>query len=219
MYSRNAGFLIAWLPLACAPSGANTASIAADSNRLTASVSPAAGCPTSDSVVFAGTKLADRDGWYGKQLRALGEGGFCANANAAPERYRFVWIPSFHPSIVVRAERNGSSQRLVAKILSGAGGYEPGTVRRDTSIVLSAGEWTELTRLIEASGFWTAPPESERVGLDGAQWIIEGLRGGRYNVVDRWSPERDGPHSRHRAVGEWLLRRSGLASADLVREY
>jgi hypothetical protein len=27
------------------------------------------------------------------------------------------------------------------------------------------------------------------VGLDGAQWIIEGIKGGEYHVIDRWSPE------------------------------
>ncbi len=25
--------------------------------------------------------------------------------------------------------------------------------------------------------------------MDGSQWVLEGVRDGRYHVVDRWSPE------------------------------
>ena len=179
-------------------------------------------CPTGDSDIFAGTELADRDGWYGAQLRALRERGLCADGNVASDRFRFSWIPTFHPSVVVLAERTPSGPRLTAKILSGAGGYEPGTVQRARFIELSESEWTELLNLITASQFSTAPqaePPRNAIGADGAQWILEGVRNGRYNVVDRWSPRRDGPYARHRAVGEWLLRRSGLVPPTLLREY
>jgi len=41
---------------------------------------------------------------------------------------------------------------------------------------------------------WKLPTrQSEGIGLDGAQWIIEAVKGGRYHVIDRWSPRADDP--------------------------
>ena len=37
------------------------------------------------------------------------------------------------------------------------------------------------------------PSAEERTdGVDGAQWLVEGIKDGRYHLVDRWSPT-DGP--------------------------
>ena len=176
-------------------------------------------CPSSDSAVFAGTALDERDGWYGKQLRAAAEVGLCADADVHAERYRLTWIPSFHPTVTVRVERDSGGGNLVAKMLDGAGGYQPGTVARDTIVMLSPAEWEELSRLVERAQLWSPPPTDNRMGVDGAQWIIEGSRSGQYNVVDRWTPAVNGPFAGHRALGEWLLRKSGLVPADLVGEY
>jgi hypothetical protein len=50
-------------------------------------------------------------------------------------------------------------------------------------------------QLLDMAEFWTAPTEEENgtVGCDGAQWIMEGAKGGQYHVVDRWSPD-EGPY-------------------------
>ena len=50
------------------------------------------------------------------------------------------------------------------------------------------------------------PTEDSRLGNDGAQWILEGMKDGRYHVVDRWSP--DGGD--YRAACLHLLKLSGL---------
>jgi hypothetical protein len=42
---------------------------------------------------------------------------------------------------------------------------------------------------IEAHHFWKLPSIHEDRGVDGAQWIVEGVRIGTYHIVDRWSPE------------------------------
>ena len=59
-----------------------------------------------------------------------------------------------------------------------------------------------LDRINEV-GFWSLPsyekptegvgPSGEKsteIGLDGAQWILEGIMDGRYQIADRWSPQR-----------------------------
>jgi hypothetical protein len=168
---------------------------------------------------FASTPLADHEGWYGKHLRVLGERPLCGSA---AEVYRLTWVPSFHPTIVVRVARDSAGYLLRAKRESGAGGYEPGRLVVDTSIRLVKSDVDALRRLLGAAHFWSLPSKPApdgTVGTDGAQWVMEGLVAGRYHVVDRWSPRAEGPHARYRQLAEWLLMRSGLASRSLVREY
>jgi hypothetical protein len=57
---------------------------------------------------------------------------------------------------------------------------------------------TQLFRdRLDSVGFWK-PPARQRVPagtyhLDGAQWIVEASKDGRYQIVDRWSPPPDDP--------------------------
>ena len=182
---------------------------------------PAAECNIKEGF-FPGTGIEDREEWYGAHLSALGEHPLCLRPGAPDEVYRLTWLPSFHPSVIVRIDNDSARYRLVAKVESGAGGYDPGHLVRDTVLLLSNAERGELTGLLSASRFWrepTTPPPYGRAGTDGAQWIIEGLAQRRYHVVDRWSPSRDGPDARLRQLAEWLLTKSGLAPADLIHEY
>jgi hypothetical protein len=51
-------------------------------------------------------------------------------------------------------------------------------------------------------------PSRRDLGLDGAQWVIEGRRVDAYHVVDRWSP-RGGPY---RDAGLAFLQLAGLSA-------
>jgi hypothetical protein len=78
--------------------------------------------------------------------------------------------------------------------LSGAGGYEPGKVDRRIERTLSPAEWDRLESSLDALGFWRMPTQesSDKIGVDGAQWVMEGAAAGQYHVIDRWSP-KDSP--------------------------
>jgi hypothetical protein len=168
------------------------------------------------------TALTDREGWYGEHLRALGERPFCDSADVPAEVYRLTWLPSFDPTVVVRIERTLNKYVLTARTESGAGGYEPGHLARDTSYTMGEAERLEFVSLLTAAGFWalpTEPPPDGMVGVDGAQWVLEGFARGRYHVVDRWSPRTTGPDGRYRQLAEWMLQCSGLVASGLVREY
>jgi hypothetical protein len=54
-----------------------------------------------------------------------------------------------------------------------------------------------VLQMIDVAHFWTLPSRQQdepnpdgsvTVGLDGAQWVMEGVKDGKYHVVDRWSP-------------------------------
>ena len=171
-------------------------------------------CAAEDVGYFARTPLTDLEGWYGQHLRAAGEARLCPSA--AVEEYRFLWLRSFHRPVVVRVAADSAGRAtLTARVLDGAGGYEPGRVARDTTFTLSPDRWRELRRRLDM-GFWhvpTHPPPDGLIGLDGAQWILEGVAGGQYHVVDRRNPQ--GPF-REACLG--LLRASGFypSSSDEV---
>jgi len=180
-------------------------------------------CGQVNAPFFSGTMLSSQEDWYGGQLRAMGETQLCeGGGDHVGTTFRLTWIPSFHPSVTVRVITAPDGYRLIGKILNGAGGYEPGSVAHETTIALSVGDVSILTQRFAEARFWelpTIPAPDSTIGLDGAQWILEGLSAGRYHVVDRWSPEPAGPDGAFRHLAEWLLERSGLVPSSLVKEY
>lgn len=127
--------------------------------------------------------------WYGKHLRAMNEVPLHFPDKMVPESYRFLWLRTFNHPVAVRIWNTGTEVFINVKELSGAGGYEPGRMILTEQRRLSQDEWDAFMRLLEYSCYWEQPTEdSEDAGFDGAQWILEGVRNGRYHVVDRWTP-------------------------------
>ncbi len=132
--------------------------------------------------------------WFSKHLRAMNEAPMYYAEDRWSESYRFLWLRSFHHPVAVRIWKCGSERFIAAKELSGAGGYEPGKLIRNYSRRLTAAEWSEFMRHLEDSCYWNLPTRDENLGLDGALWIFEGVKGGRYHIVDRWSPTSGSYH-------------------------
>ena len=124
--------------------------------------------------------------WYSKHLKALEEPIL---SDSLPAKvFRFTWLRSFDNPIVIGLENNNDSIILYWKMCDGAGGYEPGKLIKDKKKQLSMNEWTLFLQKIDTLGFWNLKTtENEILGLDGAEWILEGKELGRYHVVDRWS--------------------------------
>lgn len=71
-------------------------------------------------------------------------------------------------------------------------------------------QWATFQKLLDQVCYWQLPTHGGELGNDGAQWILEAQVVGRYHVVDRWTPDKDG----YRAVCTYLLAISDL-SIDL----
>ena len=132
--------------------------------------------------------------WYSRHLTAMEEPSLLKAAdNKKIEIFRFIWLRTFHPPFVfrlhVRADGSGS---LTAKSASGSGGYDPGRLTLSKTLTLDAKRVQPFTSGLDKLGFWKLPTQDTRTGFDGAQWVLEGVKGGQYHVIDRWSPE-DGP--------------------------
>ena len=111
------------------------------------------------------------------------------------ESSRFLWIRDFDHPISVRldAQHDGTAV-LSIKISSWHGGNEPGKVIEDRTRKLSLEQTRWFLDKVVELNFWSLPTDLPRVvgvfHLDGAHWILEGVRDTQYHVVDRWSPRK-----------------------------
>ena len=136
--------------------------------------------------------------WYSGQLRALHEPSLLSQSkNASVHSYRFLWLRTFHHPVAVRIEvKPDGTAILTTKIASGAGGYAPGHLVANTSKPLTKQQADAFLHKIDTDKFWELPPVSlrEQQGDDGSQWIIEGVRGGKYHLATQWSPTQGPIH-------------------------
>lgn len=104
--------------------------------------------------------------------------------------YRFLWIRTFHHPIAVRIQKSGVSTVLHAFEFDGAGGYEWGKPAKEVKRELSPTEVEALTAKLKKAKFWEMDSDPmDAGGLDGATWVLEGSRDGKWHRVRLWSPK------------------------------
>lgn len=133
-------------------------------------------------------------GWYSTHLKALSEPSLLQLASKPScESYRFVWLRTFHHPVVVRLDiRADGIGELTTKVSNGAGGYKPGQIIQNLSRPLTREQTNMFLARLGKDKFWELPSYENSGGNDGSQWIIEGVKDGKYHVVDRWTPN-EGP--------------------------
>ena len=114
------------------------------------------------------------------------------------ELYRITFIPTFVGPVKIRVERHREEFVLVAKRLSGQGGFEVGNLKDEKKRRLKPEEWNHLLALIDKAGFWNMPyvekaSEPNEKGevtlcLDGSEWVLEGVKNGKFHAVNRYCP-------------------------------
>ena len=137
------------------------------------------------------------NGWYSGQLRAMQEPSLLTRSkNPSVQSYRFLWLRSFHHPVAVRLEvKPDGTAMLTTKVASGAGGYAPGHLVTNTSKPLTKQQTDAFLHKIDTDKFWDLPsPPKDADGNDGSEWIIEGVRGGKYHLVRQWSPRQGRVH-------------------------
>lgn len=150
------------------------------------------------------------DRWFSRHLAAAREPSIYLLAQqpkpSGLSALRFTWLRTFHSPVVIRAEERGEgSYWLVAKELSGAGGYDPGNIKRSMERKLSRDEMQRLRQLLARNLFFQLRSKDCALGCDGSVWIFESLDQQGYHLLTRWSPD-DGPV---REVGEFMLTLTG----------
>jgi len=132
---------------------------------------------------------------YAKLLRAIGEPSLLDAAKNKPsDSYRFLWLRSFRQPIAIRLTiRPDGTGQLMGVEMTGRSGYDPGVVATTEIVEISQDQIHQLKNLLQTTDYWSMPTvdvrlHEERI-RDGAEWILEGARDGRYHVVARLSPQ------------------------------
>ncbi len=108
------------------------------------------------------------------------------------ESYRLTWLPTFHSPTVIRVWRSDNKYFIVTKRLSGMGGYGFGYLNVEQTRSLTETEWHNFVNRLNQSSYWEIPSTiDEPMPMDGAAWMLEGLRGGNYHFVHRISPSEE----------------------------
>jgi hypothetical protein len=132
-------------------------------------------------------------GYYSGFLSIMDEPSlFQASRNSNLHAYRFLWLRTFHQPVVVRLQvEEQEAGLLIAKVTDGRGGYEPGKLILNETSHLSRQAVEEFLMRLKELEFWQRPTidESGGIGIDGAQWVLEGVQDSRYHVLSRWSPK------------------------------
>ncbi|MGD0696010.1 MAG: hypothetical protein ABSB82_14270 [Terriglobia bacterium] len=147
--------------------------------------------------------------WYSKQLSAMREPSlFELSKDKEARSYRFLWLRTFHHPIAVRLDlRREGGGVLTTKMANGQGGFRNvSDLIENRTREVSREEVDRFLQIVKTSDFWHLPTFEAPGGLDGAQWIVEGVEDGKYQIVDRWSPQR----GRYKGMCIWLLGLSGL---------
>lgn len=129
------------------------------------------------------------------------------------EAYRLLWLRTFDPPVALRLTvlADGSGE-LAVKQADGQGGYYPGQLVVDRAVRLGGTQVRSFVDALARSRFWSLATKEPTAALDGADWVLEGVKGRRYHIVDRKSPES----GTLRDAMTLLLSLSGL---DLGRVY
>jgi hypothetical protein len=131
--------------------------------------------------------------WYGKSLARMKEPPL---PEAAKDGnlviFRLTILPTWGNPITVRVQEQTPTYELFARRLDGMGGYDPGKLVEAKEVMLSPDDSERFNTLIERLNFYQMPSEEvdrangKTIGLDGDEWILEGVSRGRYHVIERW---------------------------------
>jgi hypothetical protein len=156
--------------------------------------------------------------WYSKMLFTMKE-PVLSSYKGNKEIYRFTWLRTFHHPVAVRLEKQNNIIRLFSKVCNGAGGYEPGQLIFDTTLIVTDNQYKSLTQKIENINFWNLKTEQrDDAGNDGSEWIIEAVKDNNYHMVTRWTPS-EGRQGSFRSVGEFLVSLSKISSDETKNFY
>jgi hypothetical protein len=155
------------------------------------------------------------NGWYSAHLRRMQEPSLLQATNRTDiAAYRFTYLPTWGRPFAVRTVVTTNQVYLRTVRLTGDGGYDPGHIGHTTDCVLSNGLPRGLSKLIEETIWNTSfQPVTDR-GCDGSEWILEGVRNGKYRLFTMWSPDA---YSTNTQGKQFVRLCSGLAEMSGVR--
>ena len=142
-----------------------------------------------------------------KHVEVAGQPSHFVLLKTTPEFYRFILIdPGHTSSSIVLVQKGTNGNELIACSVYLHDYYaKRNPVSDKHSRMLSTDEWNTLHDKLKAFDFWNYTPQ-EKLGMDGAYWVIEAGKDGHAKQISEWSPDP----SNYRALCLFLWRLSGM---------
>jgi len=152
--------------------------------------------------------------WYSQNLHDLQEPSLYESSKSSTnvEVYRLTLLPAFTNPRAYRLEirKDGTGVLFVKEVANKDSGKKP-IIQVSKQLEINAPAIKTFLKLVSSNSYWTLPTEQEsHNGRDGTQWILEGMRGGKYHVVERWSWPLGPVHAIGKAIMVDLARESGV---------
>lgn len=131
-----------------------------------------------------------KEHWFTNEFYALDEKPLWPPPADGTPIYRITVLPAFSApeSVALTISPNGFGQvRFRVTDI-----HRDGLMTDRTNAITPQQVATFRANVTQAQ-FWdtsTEPPPSLVFGMDGAEWILEGVEDGKYHIVDRWCPSR-----------------------------
>jgi len=125
--------------------------------------------------------------WFSRDLYALEEKPLWPPSPESKQTYRVTVFPTFTvpKSVTLTLMPDGTGE--VRFRATDRGRYHLAT---NTTLSISSQQVTDFANTLNRVRFWEQPTNATQAGynFDGAEFILEGVRDGRYHIVVRWCP-------------------------------
>jgi len=134
--------------------------------------------------------------WYSRDMYALGEKPIWQTLANGETTYRLTLLSAFSgPRVITLSIMPNGTGSLTIKSLNN----DRLVFLIDEQTSVSTERVIAFRALIDKAQYWRMPAEIPDRGMDGADWILEGLQSGTYHVAIRWCPDNH-PHSEQEAA-------------------
>jgi hypothetical protein len=123
--------------------------------------------------------------WFSSDMYALGERPLWPPSSGSGTTYRLTYLPAFGgPSVVTLSVAPDGQGNVAIKTVD----PDREVTKIDEAVSVPRERLDRLFALLDQAHFWATPTELPQRGRDGAEWIMEGVRDGKYRTVVRWCP-------------------------------
>lgn len=112
------------------------------------------------------------------------------------EVYRMMIFPVWGDPISIRVQKHNGIYALSARRLDGHGGFKVGKLVEEKDFDLTQADSQVLDDLIQKVNLYEMSSSDAFIGVDGDEWVIEGVSQGKYHFVERWCATEYGPEKR-----------------------
>lgn len=106
--------------------------------------------------------------------------------------FRITVDPTFRIPYCLILEKKGKSSYLTCKMTDGYGGYYTGKLSFSLTQKFSEKLCDSINKELKKINFWNLKEDPTERGSDGETWIFESIYEGKYNLIERWVPQRFG---------------------------